>query len=84
VRLDIVRLEHLAHRRVKPNLSVGQNLHLLCKGGQRILWSVRSVHSTEHAHMSNSNVIARIGQGLLALATTGATVVVLQLAMLAP
>jgi len=34
--------------------------------------------------MSNSNFITRIGQGLLALATTGATVVVLQLAMLAP
>jgi hypothetical protein len=33
--------------------------------------------------MSNIDLITRIGQGLLALATTGATVVVLQFAMLA-
>ena len=34
--------------------------------------------------MSHINIITRIGQGLLALATTGVTVVVLQFAMLAP
>jgi hypothetical protein len=33
--------------------------------------------------MSNIDLITRIGHGLLAVATTGATVVVLQLAMLA-
>jgi hypothetical protein len=33
--------------------------------------------------MSNLNLITRISQGLLAVAATGATVVVLQLAMLA-
>jgi hypothetical protein len=33
--------------------------------------------------MSNINLITRIGQGLLAVAATGATVVVLQIAMLA-
>jgi hypothetical protein len=33
--------------------------------------------------MSNINLITRIGQGLLAVAVTGATVVVLQFAMLA-
>jgi hypothetical protein len=34
--------------------------------------------------MSNINLITRIGQGLLAVATTGVTLVVLQFAMLAP
>jgi len=34
--------------------------------------------------MSNIDLITRIGQGLLAVATTGATVAVLQFAMLAP
>jgi hypothetical protein len=37
----------------------------------------------EYAHMGNIDLIARIGQGLLAVAATGATVAVLQLAMLA-
>ena len=34
--------------------------------------------------MSNINFIIRIGEGILAVAATGATVLVLQLAMLAP
>jgi len=34
--------------------------------------------------MSNIDLITRIGQGLLAVATTGVTLVVLQIAMLAP
>jgi hypothetical protein len=35
-------------------------------------------------HMSNdSNILTRIGQGLLAIAATGATVLALQIAMLA-
>jgi hypothetical protein len=37
----------------------------------------------EDAHMNNIDFITRIGQGLLAVAATGATVVVLQFAMLA-
>jgi hypothetical protein len=34
--------------------------------------------------MSNIKLITRIGEGILAVAATGATVLVLQLAMLAP
>jgi hypothetical protein len=37
----------------------------------------------EDAHMSNIKLITRIGEGILAVAATGATVLVLQLAMLA-
>jgi hypothetical protein len=33
--------------------------------------------------MNSSDLIARVGQGLLAIAATGATVVALQIAMLA-
>jgi hypothetical protein len=73
----------LNKRVVKSNLRVSQNLHLLCKGARRTLLSVRSVQQTEYAHMSNIDFITRIGQGLLAVAATGATVVVLQFAMLA-
>jgi hypothetical protein len=38
---------------------------------------------SQWVHMSNIDFITRIGQGLLAVAATGATVVVLQFAMLA-
>jgi hypothetical protein len=45
---------------------------------------VRSIGSAnEYANMSNIDFITRIGQGLLAVAATSATVVVLQFAMLA-
>jgi hypothetical protein len=67
---------------VKPNLRVDQKLHLLRNGGRRTLLSVRSVLPPEYAHMS-FDLVTRIGQGLLAIAATGATVVVLQVAMLA-
>jgi hypothetical protein len=62
---------------------VSQNLHLLCDGVRRTLSPVQSVQPMEYAHMSNINFITRIGQGLLAVAATGVSVLALQIAMLA-
>ena len=70
--------------RVKHNLRAGQNLHLLGKAKRRSLLSVQSVQTRQYAHMSNINLITRVGQGLLAVATTGVTLVILQFAMLTP
>jgi hypothetical protein len=39
--------------------------------------------STEYAHMNSTDLITRVAQGFFAVATTGATVVILQFAMLA-
>ena len=40
------------------------------------------VQPTERAHMTNIDIIKRVGQGLLAVAATGVTVLGLQIAML--
>jgi hypothetical protein len=53
---------------------------LLCSGAKRSLWLFDQ--PTECAHMSNIHIIKRIGQGLLAVAATGVTVLGLQIAML--
>jgi hypothetical protein len=68
---------------VKFYLTISEEVRLLWIGGRCILLSVRSIQPMEYAHMGNIDLIARIGQGLLAVAATGATVAVLQLAMLA-
>jgi hypothetical protein len=65
---------------VKESLTVDQIVRLLCIGARRTLSSVRSVQLTGEAHMSNIYIL-RVTQGLLAVAATSATVLVLQLAM---
>jgi hypothetical protein len=68
--------------KVKESLTVDHIVRLLCIGAQRTLSAVRSVQLNEYAHMSNI-YYSRVTQGLLAVAATSATVLVLQLAMLA-
>jgi hypothetical protein len=53
---------------------------LLCFGAKRTLELFDE--PAECAPMSNINIIKRIGQGLLAVAATGLTVLGLQIAML--
>lgn len=68
---------------VKRFLTVGQKIGLLPIVRQRTLCAVRQF-SQQSTHMSNEvNLVARIGQGLLAVAATGVSVLVLKLAMLA-
>jgi hypothetical protein len=55
-------------------------IRLLCIGAKRSLWLLDQ--PTECAYMSNIDFIKRIGQGLLAVAATGVTVLGLQIAML--
>ena len=82
---DIAKIYRRACIRVGPTLKFylrgGQELSLLCIGGRRIVLFVRSVN--EYAHMNSTNLITRVGQGLLAIAATGATLLALQIAMLA-
>ncbi len=56
---------------------------LLCIGGQCNLFTVRSIQSTEYAHMNNIKLIERVAEGLLAFGVTAASVLVFQFAMLA-
>jgi hypothetical protein len=56
-------------------------VRLLRIGGRRILLSVRSVNG--YAHMNSTNLISRVAQGFLAVAATGASLLILQFAMLA-
>jgi len=67
--------------RIKVFLTVGQIVRLLCIGGRRILMAVRSVN--EYAHMNITNLITPVAQGFFAVAATGASLLVLQFAMLA-
>jgi len=68
---------------VKDNLTAGQIVRLLCVGRRRNLLPAGSILQRSR-HMSNeTKIIARVAQGLLAVAATGATVLILQLALLA-
>jgi hypothetical protein len=68
-------------RMVKAYLTLSQILRLLCLGGQRNLSVVRS---SMEMHMDTKvKLLARFSQTLLAVAATGATALVLQLAMVA-
>jgi hypothetical protein len=66
---------------VKISLTVGQIVRLLRIGERRILSSVRSVN--EYAHMNSTNWITRVAQGFFAVAATGLSLLILQLAMVA-
>ena len=68
---------------VKVYLTNDQVLSLLRIGARRNLWTVRSIQSTEQAHMNNIQVITRFAQGLLAAGVTTAAVLVFQFAMVA-
>jgi hypothetical protein len=65
---------------VKRYLTVRKMFGLLCVGAERNLWLFDQ--PTEPAHMNSIDFIKRIGQGLLAVAATGVTVLGLQIAML--
>jgi hypothetical protein len=66
---------------IKSFLTVGQIVRLLWFRRGRILLPVRSVNG--YAHMNSTILITRVGQGFLAVVATGATVLALQIAMLA-
>ena len=68
--------------RVKYYLTDSKGLSLLCIGGRCNLLAVRSIQSTEYAHMNNIQVVTRFAQGLLAAGVTTAAVLVFQFAML--
>jgi hypothetical protein len=65
---------------VKRYLTVRKMFGLWCVGAERNLCLYDQ--PTEHAHMISIDFIKRIGQGLLAVAATGVTVLGLQIAML--
>ena len=65
---------------VKRYLTVRQMFRLLCIGAKRNLQLFGQ--PAECAHVSNIDIIKRIGQGLLAVAATGVTVLGMQIAML--
>jgi hypothetical protein len=66
---------------VKVYLTVDQVSRLLRIDGRCNLLTVRSIQSTEFAHM-NIQVIQRVAEGLLAVGVTAASVLALQFAML--
>jgi hypothetical protein len=70
-------------RHVKFYLTGSKGLSLLCMCGRCNLSTLRSIQSTEYAHMNNIQVIKRVAEGLLAVAATGVSVLVFQFAMLA-
>ena len=69
-------------RHVKFYLTDSKGLSLLCIGGRCNLLAVRSIQSTEYAHMNNIQVVTRFAQGLLAAGVTTAAVLVFHFAML--
>jgi hypothetical protein len=68
---------------VKFLLTDRQELRLLRMGGRCNLSIVRSAQQTEYAIMNNIPLIERLAEAALAVGVTTASVVVLQLALLA-
>jgi hypothetical protein len=60
----------------------GQELRLLCVGGQFNLITVRSAQPTEYTIMNVINLTARFAQGAFAVMVTTASVLVFQFALL--
>lgn len=68
-------------RAFKFFLTAGEEIRLLRIGTRRTLMPARSING--YAHMLNTNLITRFAQGLLAVAATGASMLILQFAMVA-
>lgn len=68
---------------VKFYLTDHQVLRLLCIRGGCNLITVRSAQQTEYAVMNNIPLIERLAEAALAVGVTTASVIVLQLALLA-
>jgi hypothetical protein len=68
---------------LKGYLTDDQVSHLLRIDRRCNLLAVRSIQSTEYAHMNNIQVIERVAKGVLAVTATVVSVLVFQFAMLA-
>jgi hypothetical protein len=86
--LRIERTNERIYTRVKLFLTVGQKIGLLRMAGRRSVFTVsidcfdRLPSTDTHMNMETS-LLVRVGQAILAVSATGATVLVLQLAMVA-